>query len=423
MGRSRIFYVAVAVFYCLVELFVYFSMPPQAHTAPDTMGYVALARDMAATWGLPVGLRLPGYPLFLSVFFRLGLGAPGAVVFVQAALALACAVMAKDISRYFLSGYEKIVYVLTLFNPYGLLNPQLLLPETLFAFLLSLQVVLVLAAMRKNAAWAMAVAGALTAGLVLIRANGIVLFVGIPLILLVLWQRRPHAFAVGKLLLWASVVPAIVLAGWVGHVARITGAASFISPEYSRFEAYETLRYIDILLRDSTDAASETALNRRIDALLGGEERAEPASRETMFGLAKEHFRAILWDYGPANVVLAWGKSLFLYFFSTGATMVRYCVALPRALDTPVGLSLLCFVVCTRLLDGVGVYYAIRKKDSAMLAFVAVYVVLFAAPVGFFGMARYRYPIDFMLFILACYGFDRLWRRGAAGPRPGIEAA
>jgi len=408
-ARGRVFWLCCAACYLLIEYALYAAMPAARHVTPDSGAYIDMAKALAASFRMDVGLRLPAYPLLLSVPLRFGADLVPAMVCIQALLGLCCAACAARVAAVFVPGYAKAVFFLTLLNPYGLLSAQLVLPETFFAAVLAAQALTLVTAYEKRSLAAALLSGALTAVLALTRANAVVLLAGYPFLVAVAAPQkgRRSGFAGDAARCGAHLLAAaLVLAPWLGSVHARTGQVSLISPQYSQFAKYEAFRYLDMLLGESSESDAIAQVNRRICAVAAANDPACPdAPPARLYDLASERFFSILGSYGTARLARGLLKSMGSYFLSTGASLVAYCLDIRHAFMSLAGALLLCFVAVVRLFDVLGAYYAVKERRWSLLAVAAIYIGLYFLPIGFFGMARYRYPVDFVFVILACYGY------------------
>ncbi|HCR14207.1 MAG TPA: hypothetical protein PKD41_05585 [Solidesulfovibrio sp.] len=424
IARRRVFWLCCAVCYFLIAYALYAVIPASRHATPDSGAYIDMARTLAARFQMDVGLRLPAYPLLLSVPLHFGADLVPAIICIQALLGFFCATCVAKVADIFVPENSNAVFFLTLFNPYGLLSAQLVLPETFFAAVLAAQALALVTAYEKRSLAAALLSGALTAVLALTRANAVVLLAGYPfLIAVALLQKDKRSRFPGDAARCAAhlLAAALVLAPWLGYVHARTGQVSLIPPQYSRFAKYEAFRYINSLLGESAESDAIAQVNHRICAVAAANDgNCRDAPQDRLYDLASERFWSILGSYGTAQLTRGLVKSMSSYFLSTGASLVEYCLGPGQRFMSVVSALLLCFIAVVRIFDVLGVYYAVKGKNGFLLAVAAIYIALYLLPIGFFGMARYRYPVDFFFVILACYGYAacmtrRRLRAAAAG--------
>lgn len=190
-----------------------------AYRSPDTGQYLETAHGI---WhgGFANDLRPPGFPLLLSAFELVGIEPVGGVVFLQNLVGIALAPFVLLVGlRYFSLPVGILAAVLTAASPLAISVEQLALPDYLFGVLFFIGVVALAEAAlrirRGRTDWRLLVVAGIFFGLSsLFRANGLIGFLTIPLVLLLGaldWRRGLRAAAI------ALLAAAAVLAPWFLH--------------------------------------------------------------------------------------------------------------------------------------------------------------------------------------------------------------
>ena len=406
--HHRFFFYCMTVLYLLIELVIYLHMPTANHITPDSTGYIIPAKEFAAQHSMALGLRLPGYPLFLSIPLHFGLALVPAIVFIQALLSILSAFFVHKITEQFVSDDFGAVFTIFLFNPYGLMSAQLIIPEVLYTAVLLLNLFFLLKGCASNSIASIALSGIFASAATLIRANGIVLFISGAFLILFFTAKKHRPFLHVKNLAfvgWFALASALALSPWLGYRYGKTGTINLVPSQYGHFARYEALHYLDMLISDSPYDVSARHVDKIICRVAAGvNTNCEVALREELYETASTHFFKLLADYGPYKIAHGLLKSLFLYFFSTGSTVMTTGMDLSSTSSHITNILLFGYVLLMRTFVMIGIYYAIVKRDYRICAFAFAYLLLYTIPIGFFGMARYRYPVDFAFFIIGFYG-------------------
>lgn len=190
-----------------------------AYTASDTDQYLGVARGIFHG-GFADNVRAPGYPTLLAVLELLGIDPVNGAVFLQNLVGILLPAFVVLVGwRYFRPFVGVLAGLLTAASPLALATEQLALSDYLFgvAFFVA-AVLLAEAAIRLRGGSTereiFAFAGAMFGLATLIRANGLIGFVVIPLALLIAaqgWRRALRSTAI------AVAAMAVVLAPWCLH--------------------------------------------------------------------------------------------------------------------------------------------------------------------------------------------------------------
>jgi hypothetical protein len=222
----------------------------------DSLVYGELAKNwlLHGVYGLreagrvfPVDIRMPGYPAFLAVSFRLfGIEHYGAIVRIQALLdLLTCFVTAAGARRLWSDGAAKIAFALAALCPFTANYCATPLPETLSIFAAALALLFALRAVQTqrtlpswDVAHSFAVADWSFCGLAIalsiyLRPDGGVLLIATGLCLLWFWvsERDSQFFWSGVLVAATSLVP---LAPWTVRNWRTLHQFEPLAPFYAQ---------------------------------------------------------------------------------------------------------------------------------------------------------------------------------------------
>jgi 4-amino-4-deoxy-L-arabinose transferase-like glycosyltransferase len=200
----------------------------------DSLGYGELARNLLShgTYAIsdngltiPVDIRMPGYPAFLAVCFRIfGIEHYGAVVRVQAAIDLAtCFLISAGAQRLYSDTAAKIAFILAAVCPFTANYTATPLPETLAIFASAVALFFAIRALDKmraapvwDVAHSFAVGDWVICGLgialsIYIRPDGgvLLLAIGLYLMWLAVRERNTEFFWTSVLLGVVSLVPLV----------------------------------------------------------------------------------------------------------------------------------------------------------------------------------------------------------------------
>ncbi|MCX7047035.1 MAG: glycosyltransferase family 39 protein [Candidatus Sumerlaeota bacterium] len=215
-------------------VFFFFATDARLFYEPDTPGYwnSALALLKQGTFlqspdpgAAPETFRTPGYPAFMAGVFALFGQRAAAVILIQIALALATIYLTYWLAARAFHPYAGLwAAALVALDPTHIYHNNLLLTETLYAFLL-VAGIYCLWKFTEDGNWALpALSGLLIAASVLARPFGVFVWVGVIIFLVVALARKPPRLIVA-LLVWGVAYGAPVGA-WMLRNQKIAGAAS-----------------------------------------------------------------------------------------------------------------------------------------------------------------------------------------------------
>jgi len=197
--------------------------PEPAHRplVSDERDYYALGATLARTGayeehGRPTAYRAPGYPAFLAGVQRLAPDSgPGGVRLAQAALDAASAGLLYALAATWGPPVALSAALIWSVYPPAIVYTRLLLPESLFVFLLLLWFLLA-ARVPWNRWWATSSLGAFMGALALVKTEAVLLLAIVPIAALIRGVR-----------VWGAVLfllaGALVLAPWIARNARVLG--------------------------------------------------------------------------------------------------------------------------------------------------------------------------------------------------------
>lgn len=197
------------------------SEPARRPLVSDERDYYALGATLARTGayeehGRPTAYRAPGYPAFLAGVQLLAADSgPRGVRLVQAALDAASAGLLYALAAPSGPFVALAAAVIWSVYPPAIVYTRLLLPESLFVFLLLLWLLLA-ARLSWNRWWAASCLGAGAGGLALVKTEAVLLLAIVPI---VAWLRGIRAWAAALFLL----AGALALTPWIARNARVLG--------------------------------------------------------------------------------------------------------------------------------------------------------------------------------------------------------
>jgi len=403
---------------------------PDRLLTPDSEGYILLSRSLAEEQSFQIDgrheiNRTPGYPAFLSPFAAMGDSWWRAAALVQALLDVLL-VHLTFLLGWMLTGNDRAGLVAAAFqavSPLAIAASVRILSDSLFAFMLTLSLLLVVYHLRTGRYWGL-VAGAVLLGLACyVRPVGVTFAAICTLILLF----RPHRLA--RAGLFAGIVAACV-APWIVRnaiTADYIGFSSFAGDSLYHFATAEL-----IAADEGKDPAEVRSELKEIDARENAGKAPGPAAGFRL-KLAMEAIRQRPWLYAKTHLIDSLG------FFLPGATdLLEVCgvttggrgtldvlhsqgpLAAWRhyfADNTPAMISAAAMIV---ILAGqyLGVILCLLRRigqsipaEAWLLGLIVVVAALLPGPSG---LPRYRIPAEPLLAVAAGAGFTRKRRKAPA---------
>lgn len=394
-------------------LFLAAAPSPQRFWSPDDREYIPIANHLHDSYLLSsghlfdLGLRRPPvYPLFLRAVFDVFGQHYAAVVAVQLVLSVATVGLVYWLAQLMLPRRLALLAAFLLaIDPASIVFANQMMTETLFAFLLTLVVGLIVVALRRGSAIVAASAGVLLGLDVLTRPVALYLpLVVVPAMLLVArarWRMSPILAA-------ALVVGfAIPVGGWLVRNVHTTGVATI-----STIEAYNIWNYraVGALVEDGRTPADARADVRAllVPHLHPGENAAEISRAQLRVGLdvLAEH---------PVGAVKSWVRGELRLLFGPAraetATLLTGRMAVEGTwLRALVGvnalITILILVAAAVCLVGL-LIGRIGLPELWIPAIVAIYLV--AVSGGPEAYSRFRVPVAPLFAVLAAALLR--WRR------------
>jgi 4-amino-4-deoxy-L-arabinose transferase-like glycosyltransferase len=373
---------------------------PQRYWSHDDRDYVGLARHLHAGYLSDAGywfnrglLRTPVYPLLLRAIFDIFGRHYVAVVAVHAVIGTATVFLTYRLARELLpERYALGAALLVAVDPASIVFSNLMLTETLFAFLLTAALLLLVVGRRREQPWPGAAAGLVLGFAILTRPVGEYLPLVLALVLLTTRRR------LGVILAAAVVLGAAVPAGaWAIRNHAKTGVTTI-----STIDGHNLLDYraYGALLesgwsRPHARAYIAAELAKRTHP---GENSAEISKTQLSLGvrILLRHPAGALesWARGEAKLLVGPAKAetatLLTGRQEVRATWLRALIGVDAAIT-----------IAVLVLAVVGVAFA-RSLDLWLLIGAATYLIVISG--GPEAYSRFRVPITPLLAILAAAG-------------------
>lgn len=363
---------------------------------PDSDLYEAYARCIYSGGEYEVGdnhaLRMPGYPAFLAVVWRvMGGESLRAVLYAQAILGTLTAWIVYRLARSFETsgaprGTAWIAAAITLLEPYALILGSLELSETLFTTLFAGCIGLAKSTHQKRSALRATLLGFLIAAAVYVRPSAILLGpITAALYLMFAKDRMPALRWVAM----AAIVGAIILAPWWVRNARLYGrpVLTTLNVGESLYDGWNPM----------ATGASDMSFKRDKETPPMTELESDTYWREQAFTFAREH---------PAKV-LTLAAQKFLRFWSPWPNEPRFRTPTITTVTTIASLAFygLAIVGLIAILRGPAEN---RAAAWFVLVPIAYYTALHAV---FVSSVRYRVPLVPVLALAAGWGCATLLQR------------
>ena len=412
----------------------WFAVPPEALIAADSLTFQRMAEHFLATGTFSEEERQPLYPLVMAVAIRLaGENGLSILIGLQIAMLYATGWIAWVVTRPWLDANATIVFGLVILNPNAVGVAHWPLADTLHALLFTGSIWALLAYGLYGRMWRAWVCGGVLGLAALTRPETSLLVFLLPIaVVSVHWAaNRPRPIRSGVPAGLAALVVAIAVAlPWMSHNASagygfvMTGGEKTSDSTRGHFAIAE---------------AKRTGLNRK--DILEDLFRAEPeilaaAGLEAASASIQRQYLVRLYlsrtfEVGPKVLFGLYSSAWVAQFASGGAQSINLLVGLkvdradkfpiePNALAAfidglkgqPVAAAITVaavgFAVFARVLGLLGIVVLGLRRHWPLLLVIAAVLVFKALVHLFFGLSRYRLPVEPLLMILAVFGWQGL---------------
>lgn len=424
---------AVFLVFLLANAVLLFAAQPDASIGePDARRYLELAQkflDEGTLWTPQDGrqslVALPLYPMFVAGCLWISNNALWMVVVAQVLLVFLTGIFAFGMAKPMGSGVATVVFALTTLSPNAISQAHRLNNDTLFAFLFVAAVYLGIRYFRAPQ-WRFAVgSGALLGLSYLVRFEAHYVILALPFVfplmaLLIPTRQALTKYVIGGVLALGAAV--LVLQPWMaevsskGHGWRMSDGSN--GSIFLRGNVFILERYSG---RSTTEASQR--LNDKLEAYIE-EHRGEAPLQQ----LEQSFWIRQLLSYPLATTLEAFAFSSINFFVAAGSQSLSNLVGarfersdkvfhdenrvdamvegLRNQSPTAIALSAygLLFTLGARLLGLIGLYVLIRRRQWFLLATIVGFVGYFWLSHLLVGLARYRLPVEPLLFILAAIG-------------------
>jgi hypothetical protein len=431
----------VLLLFLALQIAAYSLSPPDSFLESDTSSYLAPARAFAATGSFASETRLPGYPFMVAAALLVTRNL-GLVVALQAVLLFMTGLVASQIAESVeaQAGLPTLIFVC--FNPAALFYVQQILPDTLFTFILMLNVSFVLQACRSGSLRAAVIAGIAAGATALIRANGEFVMWLMPLpmsagyLMLHDWSDRRLTSKMAAMSLLSAY---LICAPWLVHNWHNGEGISF-SPRVYRDNAIHDNLVRAVALERRVPKAE--ALDIVYDFVRHKANIPDPQwegfATDKKYRFVAAHASDVLRQGSVYDLGRAMTKCVVEFFFlndgQTWATFwqlsadqradpeVTSRYSLGTVLKGKMRVSPATYashavtivaVLLVRVLGIFGLVHLARKNVWYLLVIFGAYVGVFTAAAGFIAYSRYRVPIDPILMMGSALGLvtlPKLWR-------------
>ena len=379
------------------------------HRTMDQVLYRSIAQSLAEGSGFQyeghpyVGIT-PGYPAYVSLHVLAGGDHAAILVLVTQALLLALtALAAGDLAR--MVGLsvvaQRLTQVVVGFFPLFVFSAQYINTETLFDFLVVLQIWLALRLMTMPLRWSWSSAAICTgaalaaAAAVAVRPTGLLVTAAIALACLVLFVRRPRMRRSALLTAAVVLLGAAAFSGaWSARTSATIGRPVFLSTEGS-----------GVAFLGNAPQVSGHGSDADIAGLFGKDvaARVERMSEEERERFWSQKLKE-LWKTDPWGVLGLWPAKMARLWLNLGypdpPSRASILVAAANGLVLALSIPGLVFV---RRRGDLGLFLAVCTVTLA--AFLTVLHLLT------FALVRYSMPVMPLLILMACGSLAPLRRR------------
>jgi 4-amino-4-deoxy-L-arabinose transferase-like glycosyltransferase len=398
----------------------------------DASGYLTLVNNLLTHGKFslfdtppfhPDGYLTPGYPLLLT-FFRLFTAKLWPVGLSQVILGSCTAFLIYRLGSLWNKRIGFIAAIIFALEPTIAFWTPVILTEVVFTFLLVLSFYLILSGL-KNGRWGLYFWGGFVLGLdALVRPSAqyiFYLFVLLSVVFLIArdWKKRLIRLLIFIVIFGATIAPWAMrnYRGWGTTSLSSAGwyiLAQFSVPEYIKFWKYFPPKKL-VELPEAVSCGNSEAIAWNFDCL-----------KEN-----KEYVKAV-WRANPRAAIAVHAAALAPFFFGDGYMFIlrtfwpeiepptvlfgaRNLADLPSVPFKLTNIYAIVFwigkILWTTLYVMViyGFFASLKNKEARLyILLFAVTIFLFALPAGAIAYARYRFPVNPLIFLMFAYGLDRL---------------
>ena len=406
-----------------VSVFATAASSPQRFWSLDDREYLAVATHLRASYLsnsgrlFDIGLRrTPGYPLFVRAIFDVFGHHYAAVICVQLVVSIATVALTYWLASQVLPRPFALVAAAALaFDPASVVFANQLLTESLFTFLLTLAVGLVVSSWKSGSAITASIGGLALGMAVLVRpvAEYLPLVLALTLVLMGARAKRPIVVATTVAFLIGFALPS---GAWLLRNYDKTGVALI-----STIDGHNMLQYraVGALVEDgeARQLAQHNVLVRLAPHVHPGENAAQISRAELSVGLsilAQHPVGAIKdWGRGEARLLLGPARSETATLLTGNATANPTWLRMLVLVD-----QLITIAVLIGAAAGVAglLLRRIRNPPLWILVTTVAYLVIISG--GHEAYSRFRVPVAPLLVVLGAAGLTMV-RRSPGRPLAG----
>lgn len=432
--EKRLLFAITVVFIVLNAGLSVIAVPPEVLIAADSLTFHRMAEQLLATGAFAEEQRQPLYPLLMASAIRLG-GENGLALLIAAQIAMlyGTGLISWAIARPWLDRGAGAVFCLVVLNPNAVGAAHWPLADTLHALIFTVAVWALLSYGLRGRMWLALVCGAALGLAAMTRPESTLLVFLLPIAIpLVHWlAKRPRPIRTGLPAGIAAMAIAMAVAlPWAlhnnaaGSGLAMTGGSKASDSAVGHYAIAEAAR------TGSTEQAVAAALRQAEPAVLAnaGLADADPAEQRQYL---TSYYLGRLMEVDPELLLGLYAKAWVAQFVSGGAQSLNTLIGLEvergdkimnepgataaffeglqgQPLASLITMGAVGFAVLARILGLAGlVVIALRRHWPLLL--VIVCVLLFKGLVHmFFGLSRYRLPVEPLLMILAVFGWQSL---------------
>lgn len=408
--------------------FVYTRIGQDAFDDPrptsDAGQYVGLAKSILydgtfSLYGVPHSFRTPGYPVWLAFWYAITKSWFVSVAIIGSLLgALVSVLIYVTGRRLFSRRVAFLAAMLFALEPYGVHMSARPMTESLYAVIIALigfVIVDLSSSLGKKVAYDSIFAGFLVGLAVLIRPQMWPLYVPLSaLIIIIVLQKRIGGRKAIFAGMWYMLAILFVVAPWLIRNEIVFGAFDVSSQGGWNLFFYHTKRFTDSPRFFGLD---ETALQQFLDEKLGREGPRDPRSIVYQQIYYREAFKIIL--RRPVAFAFWHLKESSVFFYDNGIRdMMRHVAVGPisfsgmqlwQIIVSPYALAIIglsFFWVLMFCAAAIGVWISWRTLATRFMSILYALTILYVPVVGgTLAVARFRFALSPLVFLLAAYGF------------------
>jgi hypothetical protein len=425
MGKKT--WLVISFVFLIVNVVIFAFSKRDYYISVDSSAYIDAAKHLITNGSYESSMRLPLYPVFLSVLmFLFGAQYATYAIITQIGMLYLTGVIVYRITEAILPKYGVYGLVFTVFNIPALLWAHSLLPDAVFSFIFILHVLFLVQCFKNQSYFSSLLLGVCVGFLAIARGNGQYFLAFTPLLLLfafLLFKPRSISLRRAMLIIVLTITSsACIVIPWIIYNRRDDPSNLIITRHYRDYTiremvvaAHVCMNPLNYKQQDSMHGMAETIGEK---AFKLENKPNNNSSRKEEYQVVSKHAKTLVMQNSIGKILTSIGVASSRFLFENGFTKVWIMFDLDTTfwkLTTLVFSATI--VLMLRVLAFVGLIHLFKSRKGLELLLLVSMISIIMVTSAFLGSARYRLPVDPLFFTMACFGIYYLRQRFPGGHR------